>query len=111
VTKHNDVLPGPECITADPNNGGRELAADPRKWAGRFPQFVREYGAERLRLELGVVLSSVYHWVEGSWSPHYRTAKRIVDIAAREGFELSISDVMDHHQNVLAAIARGNPTL
>jgi hypothetical protein len=73
-------------------------------WTGRFAVFVREYGVRNLANELGVALSSVYHWIEGSWRPEYSKGERIVEIAKGAKFELSIEDVMNHHKT----IARGD---
>lgn len=67
---------------------------------GRFPEFVRNYGVEKLRAELGVAQSSVYHWIAGSWRPEYSKAQRIVELAKGAKFALSIEDVMNHSQTV-----------
>ena len=57
-----------------------------KNWTGRFPAFVFAYGGPlKLAADLGVVHSSVYHWMSGSWPPKYKTAQRIVEI--RDGAE------------------------
>ena len=76
-----------------------------KNWTGRFPAFVFAYGGPlKLAADLGVVHSSVYHWMSGSWPPKYKTAQRIVELATSAKFALSIDDVMNHSQTV----ARGD---
>jgi hypothetical protein len=78
---------------------------DPRAWQGPFPEFIRQVGPETLAKELGVQLSTIYHWINGSWCPTRDKAKRIARIAIEAGVVLSTDDVLDHQEKVRARLA------
>jgi hypothetical protein len=99
---HNETQPGPEVHH---HSAPQEDEVKTKNWTGRFPAFVFAYGGPlKLAADLGVVHSSVYHWMSGSWPPKYKTAQQIVELAQSAKFALSIDDVMNHSQTV----ARGD---
>jgi DNA-binding transcriptional regulator YdaS (Cro superfamily) len=67
--------------------------AQDRRWQTKFGSFVAEFGAERLAESLEVRPPAVYQWVKGKTAPTPARASAILEIAAQNGFEISLDDI------------------
>jgi hypothetical protein len=67
--------------------------AQDRRWQTKFGSFVSEFGAERLAEILEVRPPAVYQWVKGHTAPTRARACAILQIAAQNGFAISLDDI------------------
>jgi DNA-binding transcriptional regulator YdaS (Cro superfamily) len=67
--------------------------AQDRRWQTKFGNFVSEFGAERLAETLEVRPPAVYQWVKGETAPTTARVSAILQIAAQNGFEISLEDI------------------
>ncbi len=67
--------------------------AQDRRWQTKFGTFVSEFGAERLAEILEVRPPAVYQWVKGHTALTPARACAILQIAAQNGFEISLDDI------------------
>jgi hypothetical protein len=73
-------------------------------WSTPLGKFVREFGADELAERLNYCRSAVYHWVAGTVVPRNDTAQRLVRIAQRNHFDLTVEDVLFNHRKEVARI-------
>jgi hypothetical protein len=74
----------------------------PKKLEGqtKFDQFVRGFVVEELARRLGIHSSAIWHWIDGSTSPHPSNAIKIQALAKERGVELSLEDIYEHSRAV-----------
>jgi hypothetical protein len=74
----------------------------PRKLDGqtKFDLFVREFGVEELARRLGIHSSAIWHWIDGSTSPHPSNAIKIQMLAKERGAELTLEEIYQHFREV-----------
>jgi hypothetical protein len=74
----------------------------PRKPEGqtKFDVFVRDFGVEELARRLGVHSSAIWHWIDGSTSPHPSNAIKIQTLAKERGVEFSLDEIYQHSREV-----------
>jgi hypothetical protein len=67
----------------------------------KFDRFLREYGVEELARRLGFVGSSaIWHWIDGSASPHPSNMIKVLELAKERKLELTIEDILQHFREV-----------
>jgi hypothetical protein len=75
--------------------------AQDRRWQTKFGTFVSEFGAERLAEILEVRPPAVYQWVKGETAPTPARASAILQIAAQNGFEISLDDIYQRSRRTI----------
>jgi len=71
-------------------------AARPVAVRSKLDVFVRGFGVEALARRLGIHSSAIWHWIDGSTSPHPANAVKMQTLAKERGVELSLEDVYQH---------------
>lgn len=66
----------------------------------KFASFVREFGVDELAQRLAIRPSAVYHWLNGTTSPHPSNAIKIQNLASRRGVALSLDEIYQHFRDV-----------
>ena len=75
-------------------------AARPAAGKTKLDQFVREFGVEDLARRLGIHSSAIWHWIDGSTSPHPSNAIKIQTLAKERGVDLSLEEIFQHSRDV-----------
>jgi hypothetical protein len=75
-------------------------AARPAAGKTKLDQFVREFGVEELARRLGVHSSAIWHWIDGTTSPHPSNAIKVQTLAKERGVELTLEEVYQHSREV-----------
>jgi hypothetical protein len=63
------------------------------RWESKFARFVSSYSVELLAARLRVNPSAIYHWLDGSTSPHPTHAQAIQRLAKRRRVALSLEEI------------------
>lgn len=66
----------------------------------KFSTFVREFGVEELAGRLAIRPSAIYHWLNGTTSPHPSNAIRIQALAKRRGVSITLDEIYQHFREV-----------
>ena len=74
----------------------------PRKVEGqtKFDLFIREFGVEELARRLGVHSSAIWHWIDGSTSPHPSNAIKLQTLAKERSVDLTLEEIYQHFRDV-----------
>jgi len=75
--------------------------AQDRRWQTKFGTFVAEFGAERLAEILEVRPPAVCQWVKGHTAPTPARACAILQIAAQNGFAISLDDIYQRSRRTI----------
>ena len=65
-----------------------------RYWKSRFARFVKSYGVVNLALQLDVLPSAIYHWIQGSTAPRPVHAEIIQRLARERGARLTMDQIL-----------------
>lgn len=71
-----------------------------KRWESKLGKFVLEFGVVKLAHRLGVSDGAVYHWLDGSTSPHPANALKIQTLAKERGTALSLDEIYQHFREV-----------
>lgn len=74
----------------------------------KFDKFVRDFGVTELSRRLGVQPSAVWHWIDGSTSPHPANAIMIQELARERGVSLTLEEIYQHFQDVGSRLFRAS---
>lgn len=74
----------------------------------KFDKFVREFGVEELARRLGVHSSAIWHWIDGSTSPHPANAIMIQELARERGVSLTLDEIYQHFRDVGSRLYRAS---
>lgn len=66
----------------------------------KFGAFVRDFGVDELAERLAIRPSAIYHWLNGTTSPHPSNAIRIQALAKRRGVSLTLDEIYQHFRDV-----------
>jgi hypothetical protein len=78
------------------------------RWKTKFSRFIERYGAVPLARKLGVTVSALYHWRDGSVHMRPSHAKQIVKLAAKRKVVLSLDDIYRNFDYVRGTLSRKN---
>jgi hypothetical protein len=74
-----------------------------RYWKSRFARFVKSYGVVNLALQLDVLPSAIYHWIQGSTAPRPVHAEIIQRLARERGARLTMDQIYGHFLSLRVA--------
>lgn len=74
----------------------------------KFDKFVRDFGVDALAERLGVHSSAVWHWIDGSTSPHPVNAIMISMLARERGLSLTLEEIYQHFQDIGSRLYRAS---
>jgi len=65
-------------------------------WKSKFARFVKSYGVNDLAMQLDILPSAIYHWIQGSSSPRPVHAEIIQRLARERGARLTMDQIYGH---------------
>jgi hypothetical protein len=66
----------------------------------KFEQFLGNFGVENLSRELEITNSAICHWLSGRTSPRPERAHKILMLAKRRRFVLSLDEIYQHSRAI-----------